>query len=166
MKGDTHSSRLSLLAANLVGSFTLTGKESKRSKPKNKPSVDERRGLDRKDFPYYMQLIDQDTQQLVGHLADISSGGFKLDSLSPIPPKKDFRFRLDLTSEVADKPFMIFVARSRWCTVDPLDPFCYNVGFQLVNISPGDIEIFNRMIEKYGKKHKKQFVDLRRTNIW
>ena len=60
MKGDTHSSRLSLLAANLVGSFTLTGKESKRSKPKNKPSVDERRGLDRKDFPYYMQLIDQD----------------------------------------------------------------------------------------------------------
>ena len=58
---------------------------------------------------------------------------------------------MDLTSEVANKPSMEFVARSKWCEVDPLDPFLYNVGFQLINISPGDIEIFNRMMEKYGK---------------
>ena len=119
--------------------------------PEKKLSTDERRNLGRKDFSYYMQLIDQDTQELVGHLADISSGGFKLDSLSPIPPNKDVRFRMDLTSEVASKPSMVFVARSKWCKVDPLDPFCYNVGFQLINISPGDVEIFNRMMEKYGK---------------
>ena len=128
--------------------------------------MDERRNLDRKDFSYYMQLIDHDTQELVGHLADISSGGFKLDSLSPIPPNKDFRFRLDLTSDLAYKPYMIFVARSKWCKVDPLDPFCYNVGFQLINITPDDIEIFNRMMEKYGKRHAEMRVDLRRSNIW
>ena len=128
--------------------------------------MDERRNLDRKDFSYYMQLLNHDTQELVGHLADISSGGFKLDSLSPIPPNKDFRFRMDLTSEVADKPAMVFVARSKWCKVDPLDPFCYNVGFQLINISPGDAEIFNRMIEKYGSKHENVRIDLRRSNLW
>jgi hypothetical protein len=126
----------------------------------------ERRNLDRKDFSYYMQLIDHDTQELVGHLADISSGGFKLDCLSPIPPNKDFRFRLDLTNDLAYKPYMVFVARSKWCKVDPLDPFCYNVGFQLINITPGDIEIFNRMMEKYGKKHEDVRIDLRRSNIW
>lgn len=128
--------------------------------------MDERRNLARKVFSYYMQLIDHDTQELVGHLADISSGGFMLDSLSPIPPNKDFRFRLDLTSDVAHKSSMVFVARSKWCRVDPLDPFCYNVGFQLINISPGDVEIFNRMIDKYGKKHENVRVDLRRSNIW
>ena len=128
--------------------------------------MDERRDLDRKDFPYYMQLIDHDTQELVGHLTDISSGGFKLDSQSPIPPNKDFRFRMDLTSEVADKPAMVFVARSKWCQVDRFDPFCYNVGFQLIDISPGDLEIFNRLIEKYGKKHEDRFIDPRRTNMW
>lgn len=121
---------------------------------------------ERKDFSCYMQLIDHDTQELVGHLADISSGGFKLDSLSPIPPDKDIRFRLDLTSEVASKPYMIFVARSKWCKVDPLDPFCYNVGFQLININAGDYEIFNRILEKYGKKHEDIRIDLRRSNIW
>ena len=134
--------------------------------PDKKLDLEDRRRLDRKDFSYYMPLIDQDTKELVGHLADISSGGFRMDSLSPIPPNKDIQFRLDLTSEVAVKPFMIFVARSKWCKVDPLDPFCYNIGFQLINISPEDVEIFHRLIEYYGKQHQDKPIDLRRSNKW
>ncbi len=128
--------------------------------------MDERRNLNRKDFSYYMRLIDNDTQQLVGHLVDISSGGFKLDSQIEIPPDKDFRFRMDLTSEVASKPSMVFLARSKWCEIDPLDPLSYNVGFQLVNISPGDVEIFSRMMEKYGKRAEDKRIDPRRSNKW
>ena len=128
--------------------------------------MDDRRHLERKDFSYYMRLIDNDTQDLVGHLVDISSGGFKLDSQGPIPINKDFRLRMDLTREVADKPAMVFVARSKWCEVDPLDPFIYNVGFQLVNISPADLEIFNRMMAKYGKTAKDKRIDKRRSNLW
>jgi hypothetical protein len=126
----------------------------------------ERRRVERKDFSYYMRLVDNDTQELVGHLVDISSGGFKLDSQAPIPTNKDFRLRLDLTSEVADKPSMIFVARSKWCETDPLDPFVYNVGFQLISIAPVDLEIINRMIEKYGKKIEDKRIDKRRSNLW
>jgi hypothetical protein len=128
--------------------------------------MDDRRHLERKDFSYYMRLIDNDTQDLVGHLVDISSGGFKLDSQAPIPLNKDFRLRMDLTSEVADKPAMVFVARSKWCEVDPLDPFIYNVGFQLVNISPADLEIINRMMAKYGKTAEDKRIDKRRSNLW
>lgn len=128
--------------------------------------MDDRRKLDRNDFSYYMRLVDSETQELVGHLADISSGGFKLDSQNPIPAEKDFRLRMDLTSEVASKPSMQFIARSKWCEVDPLDPINYNVGFQLISISPGDIEIFNRMMEKYGTKSDDKPNDPRRSNIW
>jgi hypothetical protein len=128
--------------------------------------MDERRNLERKDFSYYMRLINNDTGNLLGHLVDISSGGFKLDSQEPVPVNKDFRLRMDLTSEVADKPAMVFVARSKWCEVDPLDPFIYNVGFELINISPADLEIIRRMMEKYGKKIKDKRVDKRRTNLW
>lgn len=128
--------------------------------------MDERRNLERKDFSYYMRLVDNDTQKLVGHLVDISSGGFKLDSQAPVPVNRDFRLRMDLTSEVADKPAMVFVARSKWCEVDPLDPFVYNVGFQLVNIAPVDLEIIGRMIAKYGKKAEDKRIDKRRTNLW
>ena len=128
--------------------------------------MSERRNLERKEFSYYMRLVDNDTQDLVGHLVDISSSGFKLDSQGPIPVNKDFRLRMELTSEVADKPTMVFVARSRWCEVDPLDPFVYNVGFQLINIAPGDLHIITRMLEKYGKKLEDKRIDKRRTNLW
>ena len=138
----------------------------KKDKPENKSSPAKHNRQARKDFSYYMQVFDEETQELVGHLADISAGGFKLDSLKPIPPEKDFKFRLNLTSEVADKPFMVFVARSKWCKIDPLDPLCYNVGFQLLNISPKDIGIFNRIMENYGDKQKHKVFDPRRTNRW
>ena len=128
--------------------------------------MSERRNIERKEFSYCMRLVDDSTQELIGHLMDISSGGFKLDSQKPIPPNKDFRLRMDLTSEVADKPTMTFVARSKWCEVDPLDPFVYNVGFQMINISPGDLDIINRMMEKYGKKIVDKRIDKRRTNLW
>lgn len=128
--------------------------------------MQERRHRERKDFSYYMRLTDNDTQNLVGHLVDISSGGFKLDSQKPIPINKDFRLRVDLTSEVADKPTMVFVARSKWCQVDPLDPFIYNVGFQYVSITPSDLSIITRMMEKYGKKIEDKRIDKRRTNLW
>ena len=128
--------------------------------------MSERRRIERKDFSYYMRLIDNDTGDIIGHLTDISTGGFKLDCQSPIPLNKDFRFRMDLTSEVADKPYMHFLARSRWCHVDPLDPFLYNVGFQLINITPSDSDIFNRMMQTYGKSVSDKRIDKRRTNLW
>ena len=120
----------------------------------------------RKDFFYYLQLIDNETKQVVGHLSDISSGGFKLDSQKPIPTNRDFQFFMNLNSEVAYKPYMVFMARSRWCRIDPIDPYTYNVGYQLTRIAPEDLEIFNRMIEKYGREYDKRNIDLRRSNKW
>jgi hypothetical protein len=120
----------------------------------------------RRDFVFYLQVIDQDTQQVMGHLSDISSGGFKLDSPNVLPVNKDFRFRMNLSSEVADKPYMDFLARSRWCSVDPIDPYVYNIGYQLTQISPGDLEIFNRMMEKYGREYENARINLRRSNRW
>ena len=128
---------------------------------------DERRKPERKDFTYYMQMFDNGTQELIGHLVDICSGGFKLDSQNPIPVNTDFRLCINLTNEVADQLYLVFIARSKWCQVDPLDPFVYNTGFQLINISPGGFEIFNRMIERYGRnKEKLRSIDLRRSNKW
>lgn len=128
--------------------------------------MSERRRLERKEFSYYMRLVDSDTQNLIGHLVDISSGGFKLDSQKPIPVNQDFRLRMELTSDVADKPTMTFVARSKWCEIDPLDPFVYNVGFQLIHITPSDLNIINRMMDKYGKRLEDKRVDKRRSNLW
>ena len=86
----------------------------------------EKRTLARRDFSYYMRIMDEVNGQLVGYLADISTGGFKLDSTHAIPTNKEFRLRIALTNEVASKTFMVFLARSKWCQADPIDPTGFN----------------------------------------
>lgn len=121
---------------------------------------------ERKEFFYYMQVIDHKTKGLVGHLTDIGTGGFRLDCPSPIPVNTDFQLSITLPGEMANKPSIEFVACSKWCKIDPLDPYVYNVGFQLVHISPEDFAIFTRMMEKYGRSHENRKLDLRRSNKW
>ena len=112
--------------------------------------MSDKRKIDRRAFTYYMQVKDELTRQTIGYLSDISSGGFKLDCPKEIPPGQDFRMRLDLTSDVAEKDAMIFIARSKWAKRDFVDPNTFNVGFEIINIAPGDMLIFQKMFEKYG----------------
>lgn len=162
----TTTTRMYLLVTSMLDALIPQKKSPTKVHPEKELDLDQRRSLDRKDFPFYMRLVNHDTQELVGHLTDISPGGFKLDCENLIPLNKEIRFRMDLTSEMASKPSMVFAARSKWCQVDRFDPFCYNIGFQLIDISPEDVEIFNRIIEKYGTKHENKRIDLRRTNMW
>lgn len=110
----------------------------------------EKRKIPRRDFTYYMPVMDAQTRELVGHLTDISTGGFRLDSLRSIAPEEDLRLQIRLTPDIANKEFMVFVARSKWSCPDRIDPNTYNVGFQIINMSPTDMSIFHRMCEKYG----------------
>ncbi|HVF25321.1 MAG TPA: PilZ domain-containing protein [Anaerolineales bacterium] len=112
-----------------------------------------KRKINRRDFTYYMQVTDDLTKQLVGYLSDISTGGFRLDSQKEIRPGQDFRLHIDLTAEIADKTSMVFIARSKWCRRDHVDPNSFNVGFEIINISPSDMDIFQRMFEKYGSQN-------------
>jgi hypothetical protein len=112
----------------------------------------ERRRVDRRAFSYYMRLMNEKTGELVGHLADISTGGFKMESQKPIPSNMDFRFRIDLTSDVANVPYLVFSARSKWCQRDHIDTSSFNVGFEIIDMNTAELEIFSRMFEKYGSK--------------
>ena len=110
----------------------------------------EKRNLKRKIFSYYMQVMDDNTEELIGYLADINMIGFRLDCKQEYPLDVNYSLRFDLSDEVAGKAFMVVVARSKWRQRDPLDPTVYNMGFQLISIAEEDIEIYQRMIDKYG----------------
>ena len=113
-----------------------------------------KRKLNRRDFTYYMQVTDDITKQLIGYLSDISAGGFKLDCDKKIPVGQDFRLSIQLTGEIADKTSMVFIARSKWCHPDHIDPTSFNVGFEIVNMSASDMSIFQRMFDKYGTENR------------
>ena len=112
-----------------------------------------KRKINRRDFTYYKPVTDDLTKQLLGYLSDISTGGFRLDSPKEIRPGQDFRLHIELTADIADKTSMVFIARSKWSHRDHVDPNTFNVGFEIINISPSDMAIFQRMFEKYGSQN-------------
>src|SRR5215211_7220754 len=116
----------------------------------------DKRKINRRDFTYYMQVTNDVTKELLGYLSDISTGGFKLDSQKQIAPGQDYRVHIELTPDIAEKNAMVFIARSKWSHRDYVDPNSFNVGFEIINMSPSDMAIFQRMFEKYGtENHKK-----------
>ena len=114
----------------------------------------DKRKLTRKNFSYYMRVMNEHTGDLVGQLGDISSGGFRLESAKPIALGEVFDLRIDQTSEISQKGYIIFSARTRWCQKDPYDPTIYNVGFQIIDMTPGDYDIFVQMFNTYGVQQK------------
>jgi hypothetical protein len=114
----------------------------------------DKRKISRRDFTYYMQVTDELSKQLIGYLTDISTEGFRLDTQKQIPAGQDFRMQIQLTSDIAEKNSMSFVARSKWCRPDHVDPNTYNVGFEILKMAPSDMVIFQRMFDKYGAEKR------------
>jgi hypothetical protein len=110
----------------------------------------EKRSDERRKHGFYMRVTDNNTHELLGYVTDISLRGFKLDTPRILEVKKDYALRLEYTSEVLEKPFIVFIARAKWSQLDPITPNEYIVGFQIVSISPSEQEIYKGIVENYG----------------
>lgn len=112
----------------------------------------ERRRAQRKTISYYIQVVDATTQEVIGNLVDVSSVGIMIDGRNPLPIDKTLRIRMDTTAEVANVPHIEFTARVKWCQADTFTPGIYDVGLELVQISPVNAESLARIASKYGTK--------------
>ena len=119
---------------------------------RKKESSVERRKRERRTFSHYMRLMHENTGETVGHLVNISPQGFRLETLKAVPPNTDFPIRIELPGDLTDKPYMVFIARSRWCRPDRIDPTIFDAGFEVVDMTPADAEIFKLLFERYGTK--------------
>ena len=115
----------------------------------------EKRREQRLSHGFYMRVLDESTHALLGYISQVSQRGFRLDCLKPLPVEKDYTLRLEYTSVVEDKPYIIFTARVVWCRPDEIIPNEYYAGFTITAISTFDQGIYQGIVEKYGKfEHK------------
>ena len=114
--------------------------------------ANEKRKLPRRNFSYYMRVLKKDTGELIGQIIDISTGGFKLESSKPLPSNVQMELCIDQVNQISPRSYIVFSARTRWCDRDPYDPTIYNVGFQLVDMTPADYDVFVKMFNIYGEK--------------
>lgn len=112
----------------------------------------ERRTMPRKKFDMYMRVLNDDTQEILGHMVEVSPTGLRLETTAPVPLNKDYYLRIEITPDLGAVPYIVFIARSKWCRIDDILPNLYHVGFQIMEIVPEDREIFMRIIQKYGGK--------------
>ena len=117
--------------------------------------VSENRHTARKKLGYYMPLIDHQTQERIGYLSDISLDGFKLDCQKSLKINQEYSLRLELTPEISERPYIVFIARVMWSKPDPINPNEFIQGFKLVRISIADQKIYQLILEKYGKSESK-----------
>ena len=110
----------------------------------------EKRTTPRKKFNMYMRVLDDDTGEILGHMVEVSAIGLRLETVGPLPVSKDYYLRIELTPDLGDTAFTIFVARSKWCKIDAIQPNLYQVGFEIIEIMPEDKQIFLRIIQKYA----------------
>jgi hypothetical protein len=118
--------------------------------------IAERRRTSRREFAYYMRVFDDRSQELIGHLADISPRGLQIDSSAPLPVNQAYMLRLELTADISENAFIVFEAHSRWSRPSVTDPTSYQTGFQMVSILPRADEVFQRIVAKYGSQKPKK----------
>jgi PilZ domain len=121
------------------------------------PSIQERRKSKRRSLTYYMLVMDSNSREMLGHLVDITPLGLMMDSQKPLPLETDYRLRLDTMPDVADKDYIKFTARTKWCLPDAVEPYLFDIGFSIIDIAQHDAEIIRQIAEKYAARDSFSF---------
>ena len=110
----------------------------------------EKRTTPRKKFDLYMRVLNDDTAEILGHMVEVSSIGLRLETVGPLPLEKDYYLRIELTPDLGPMPFIVFIARTKWCKMDAIQPNLFQVGFEIIEIVPEDRQAFLRIMQKYA----------------
>lgn len=111
--------------------------------------MEERRNLKRRHLIYYLRVFNSKTDQLIGHLVDITHKGIMLISEEPIETNAIFQLRMIFLSEIDRRKEIGFNAKSLWCKKD-INPDFFDTGFQLIDVPKEDILIFEHLIRSFA----------------
>jgi len=110
---------------------------------------DDRRTIKRRHLIYYLRVWDLKTEQLLGHIVDINTGGFMLISEKQIEPDQTFELEIRWNTPDKEELRIQFQAISRWSTND-VNPAFFDSGFELIGAAEEVLEPIREMITEYG----------------
>ena len=109
--------------------------------------ADETRALKRRHLIYYLEVYDNETNDLLGHLVDITTEGLKLVSKVEIPAHHLFQLRMSLPEGYFEQKMLRFEATSRWSSND-VNPDFYDTGFSLPDLDAKSKEIIFNLVNQ------------------
>jgi hypothetical protein len=109
----------------------------------------ERRSAQRHNLIMYLRVHDRATDELVGHVVDVSSGGMMLVSDAPFVPEDTHELRIILPyTEQTDRSVDVD-AQCRWCGPDANEDY-FDAGFQFLGANAELREIITEVVEDVG----------------
>jgi len=111
--------------------------------------MSERRSTKRKYLLYYGRVYDERAQSQLGYLVDITEKGLMLLSDGPFQVDKTLDVKVEITNDVADRPYLNITVKSIWCEPD-VDQTHFNTGFEILALKPEDQQVIQTIIEAYG----------------
>lgn len=108
----------------------------------------EKRKFKRWYLVLYLRVYIEDTDELLGHIVDISKDGMRLVSDRPTPINQSFRLWVDVPKESASRQRIHLEAESLWTGKD-VNPDFYDTGFRILNISTQALLQLQLLIEEF-----------------
>jgi hypothetical protein len=93
--------------------------------------------------------MDKETNELVGHLVDITSEGIMIISENQMEIGKVYHFRMMLPKEIIGKEMLEFTATSLWSKKD-INPDFYDTGFRIEDMTEADTLRIDQLIHHFG----------------
>lgn len=109
----------------------------------------ELRQLKRRHLIYYLEVFDQKTGKLLGHLVDLTVKGIKLISKEKIAPEQSFSLRMIMPEEYCPEKEVRFTANSTWCGED-VNPDFFATGFNTPDLPEETRRLFMILINQVG----------------
>ena len=110
----------------------------------------EHRKNNRRKVNYYMPVVDVNSGEIFGHLNDISPQGLMIDTKHKLTNSSVYHLSMETSADIASTPSIDFKVRVKWSQNDWIQPFIFNVGMEIVEISPQASEVLKNIQEKYG----------------
>lgn len=109
----------------------------------------EARSYKRRHLIYYLEVYDDETGDLLGHLVDLTTEGMMLITKKEVLPDKNFRLGMMLPEEYFKEGILKIEARSMWSRKD-VNPDFYAVGFKTYDLDEETSKLITALIDQVG----------------
>ncbi|MEA1935035.1 MAG: PilZ domain-containing protein [Thermodesulfobacteriota bacterium] len=107
------------------------------------------RTLKRRHLIYYLEVFNENNDELLGHVVDITTKGIKLIGKHPIKSKQEFSLHMKLPEEYSASGLLKFDAVSLWSNKD-VNPDFMVTGFQTLNLDKEAAKTIKKLINLLG----------------
>ncbi len=109
----------------------------------------EKRKEPRRHLIFYLKVVHPDTDEIIGHLVDISTVGMMIICQDELASGQEIPVKLVLPSVFDAATHLNLVGETVWCHKD-VNPDYYAVGFKFKHASPDNSAIIRELVNSFG----------------